>query len=54
MERVVLGCDGCAQEMWVSAGGRTKRVPIAAVNGGGRSGLRSVDLGDFEAAPALR
>lgn len=53
VERVVLNCDGGAREMWVRAGGRTKRVPIAAINVVGWSGQRTVDLGDFEAAPTL-
>jgi hypothetical protein len=53
VERVVLSCDGCAQELWVSAGGRTKRVPINALGVSGWSGQRVLDAGVFEAAPTL-
>lgn len=54
VERVVMSCDGVARELWVSCGGRTKRVPIGAVAVSGWSGDRVLDAGAFDAAPDTR
>ena len=53
VERVRLGSDGGAQEMWVRLGSVLKRVPMSAVHVCGSQCVRTLALADFEAAPRV-
>lgn len=51
VERVLLGVDGCARELWVRCQGVVKRVPASAMGVSGAQGERTLDGAVFDAAP---
>lgn len=53
VERVRLGADGGAQEMWVRFQNVLKRVPVTAVSVCGSQSVRTLSYADFEAAPLV-
>ena len=53
VERVRLGSDGGAQEMWVRFQNVLKRVPVTAVSVVGSQSVRTLAYADFEAAPTV-
>jgi hypothetical protein len=52
VERVRIGSDGGAQEMWVRLQNVVKRVPVTAVSVVGSQCVRTLSFADFEAAPS--
>ena len=53
VERVRLGSDGGAQEMWVRCQNVLRRVPVTAVKVCGSQSVRTLSFADFEAAPLV-
>jgi len=53
VERVKLGSDGGAQELWVRCQNVLKRVPVTAVRVCGSQSVRTLSFADFEAAPSV-
>lgn len=53
VERVSLGADGCAREMWVRCQNEVRRVPVTAVTVRGSQSIRTLTSADFEAAPLV-
>ena len=53
VERVQLGADGGAKEMWVRCQNVLRRVPVTAVRVCGSQSVRTLSFADFEAAPLV-
>lgn len=53
VERVKLGSDGGAQELWVRCQDVLRRVPVTAVRVCGSQAVRTLSFADFEAAPLV-
>ncbi len=53
VERIRIGSDGGAQEMWVRMGDMLRRVPVTAVQVCGSQCVRTLAYADFMAAPKV-